>query len=321
MHMPCDPADLLGILSDATPRTPGLCSLLTACGVDTALISGGASKYEKFLALAASMPLCMGHPIADQLESTLHDAIGTQAPLCPHTARDYWEAWINIHWYGRELDLADYPALLLRTCPHCALPTPTRLSAADMVPLPDVVELARVSEKHDHLSAFDRLTVWSECICRSLPSDGVRPLLVVLPSDYVYRRPDPYHVRLVLEAATGEDELPVLDCQLLLTQALRLVGEHLCACGGVMVLQGGSAWQVRDLLLYLSASDRLPDTVWCTDASVKEISSLAYVSGLFPCLQTGIVQTLADSSESLCKKMAAYSAIAPIGRAVILYTI
>lgn len=294
-HAPRNPADLLCLGSD-----PALCRLLRACGVDEACITGVASDCDKFLALAAALPLCSGHPLRDEVNAVLTRATGISAPLCPHTARAHWDAWVEIHHYGVYAAAPDPPI----PCPYCT-PAATRvIPAANYIRLSDPITI----------QAPD-LTAWSESLTNALPTDGP-PALYTLPADYAFTRPNPYHANLAVEKLFGGDPLTPKERDLLITQALRVWGLALVGMetAPLLLLQGGAPDAVTALFAYLSASKVLPKMVWLPDDPAQAET----VSGLYPQVGTGYTATEGEPAEIAENKKAAYAQVAPIGRATVL---
>ena len=299
MHTPRNPADLLGL-----GRDPALCRLLRACGTDEACITGGASDYDQFLALAAAMPLCEGHPLREEINATLQEATGLSAPLCPHTAHLHWEAWVELYLYGREVTTTTLPAV----CPDCTPPIPTVLQRKDVTLLPDPTAV----------KAPD-LTAWSGGLESALPA-GKTPALFTLPEKYVFTRPNPYHANLLVGKVAEGEALTEEERNLLLTQALRVWGLALAGRAPDTVpplfLLGGTPEAVTALLAYLHASKALPSLTWIPD----DPADAATVSGLYACVGTGF-RCKGESGESEESGEGAakdYASVAPVGRAVIL---
>lgn len=294
-HSPRNPADLLRLGAD-----PALCRLLRACGVDEAYISGGASDYDKFLALAAALPLCEGHPLGDEVNATLTRATGISAPLCPHTARAHWDAWVEIHHYGGHATVPELPT----PCPHCPPAAPRVIYATDCAPLPDPIAIQDPD-----------LTAWSEFLTNALPKGGT-PALYTLPADYVFTRPNPYHANLAVQKSAGGEFLTPKERDLLVTQALRVWGLALVGMetAPLLLLRGGAPDAVTPLLAYLSASKALPCTVWLPEGPTHAGS----VSGLYPQVGTGYTVTAGESAEVTENKKEAYAKTAPIGQATLL---
>ena len=294
-HSPRNPADLLRLGSD-----PALCRLLRACGMDEAYITGGASDYDKLLALAAVLPFCEGHPLEDEVNAALSQATGIPAPLCPHTARAHWDAWVAIHFYGGHATVTELPA----PCPHCAPAAPRVIYATDCTPLPDPIVI----------QAPD-LTAWSTALETTLPIDG-SPALYTLPADYVFTRPNPYHANLAVGKAASGESLTAKERDLLITQALRVWGLALTGkeTAPLLLLRGGEPDAVTPLLAYLSASKALPAMVWLPEDPTHAGS----VSGLYPQVGTGYTVTAGESAEVTENKKMAYVKAAPIGQATLL---
>lgn len=294
-HSPRNPADLLRLGTD-----PALCRLLRACGVDEAYITGGASDYDKLLALAAALPLCEGHPLGDEVNATLTQATGVNAPLCPHTARAHWDAWVEIHHYGGHATVPELPT----PCPHCAPAAPRVIYATDCARLPDTIAI----------QAPD-LTAWSESLTNALPKDGT-PVLYTLPADYVFTRPNPYHASLAVGKAASGEALTPKERDLLITQALRVWGLALVGMetAPLLLLRGGVPDAVTPLLAYLSASKALPRMVWLPEDPTHAGS----VSGLYPRVGTGYTVAEGEPAEVTENKKMAYAKAAPIGKATLL---
>lgn len=291
-HAPRNPADLLRLGTD-----PALCRLLRACGMDEAYITGGASDYDKLLALAAALPLCEGHPLRDEVNATLTRATGVNAPLCPHTARAHWDAWVEIYHYGGHETVPDLPT----PCPHCAPAAPRVIYATDCARLPDPIAI----------QAPD-LTAWSESLTNALPKGGT-PVLYTLPADYVFTRPNPYHANLAVQKAGSGEFLTAKERDLLVTQALRVWGLALVVGELPLLLQGGAPEAVTALLAYLSVSKALPKMVWLSD----DPAQAGAVSGLYPDVGTGYT-VKGETAEVTENRKRAYAKDAPIGRATIL---
>ncbi len=287
------PADLFDL------HDPPLLRLLRACGTPEAILCD-ASDYDRFLALAQAMSLCEGHPLRELLQGILQDATGLSAPLCPHTAPAYWEAWLEKHWYGREVTAA-VPDI----CPHCRPACPTVLPLAAVTVLPDPMTVAQSLPQTADLAAF------ASTLTASTAADGYAALH--LSTDYAFFRPDPHHAALALQAAVS-GRASVADRHLLTTQAIRILGEQMSQRGGTLLLCGGAPDEVVSLLAYLAAARRLPETVYLPDAP----ADVAPVSGLYPAVRTGYRLAETDSPAVAAERRATYAAIAPIGRAVIL---
>ena len=295
MTPPRNPAHLLGITQD-----PAITRLLRACGADEACIAGVASDYDQFLALAAALPLCAGHPLRDELNAKLTAATGLTVPLCPHTAQAHWEAWVEIHLYGREGTATRLPS----SCPLCPPAGPTLLRAADLTRLP-----------HPAAVKAPDLAAWSTALEDALPADGT-PALSVLPTGYAFTRPNPYHAGLAVSKVYRGEDLTPAEGDLLLTQALRVWGLALTREENPprLLLRGGDPAAVTALCAYLAAAKALPSLIWIPD----EPPHAEALCGLYGQVGTGYALPKGISSQEAEAIQAAYAAVAPIGRAVIL---
>ena len=296
MQKPRNPADLLGLGKEAA-----LIRLLRACGADEAYVTGNASDYDKFMALAAAMPLCEGHPLGDEVNERLNDATGVSVPLCPHMVKRHWDGWVEAYLYGGSASSTSSGA----TCPLCSPAAPQIWRQGDLTPLPDPIGVLAPD-----------LTSWSVALEERL-SDGM-PALFLLPDDYAFVRPNPYHVGLAVGKIFQGEALTKVEGDLLVTQALRIWGIAL-SCRGegdtpALLLRGGDPSAVISLLAYLDASHALPSMVWMP----HELVSAGTVSGLYGCVRTGYAVAATDTAEDIEEKKRIYAAVAPIGRAIVL---
>ncbi len=289
-----NPAHSLGL-----GRNENLARLLRACGIHEAYITGGASDYDKFLALAEAMPLCAGHPMREAVESALREATGIRIPLCPHTARDFWSAWTDRHWYGCSAS----PLMLPPVCPYCAPSEPgCRLIGAELtvLPAPETVQ-------------GENLGAWTRELEAALTAGGVHPLCR-LPEDYEFVRPDPYHAGEALRKRSGGEELSAHERNLLWTQALRVWGLATVRRGGNLLVRGGSPAEVTALLAYLDSSRALPKLVWIP----TDPTHAGAVSGLYATVGTGVDLSSCTTDREQKARLTAYAAVAPLGRGVVI---
>ena len=293
-----NPADLLGL-----DRDPHLHRLLRACGAEESRITGGASDYDKFLALADALPLCEGHPRREEINRMIQDATGITAPLCPHTARAVWETWTERHWHGG----GGQPAFrgLPAVCPHCEPCEPTHIGVDDLAELPDPMAVCATD-----------LSTWSHNLAEAILAVTGRLAAVWLPEDYSFVRPDPYHAGEVIRKLAAREAPTPRERDLLLTQALRVWGQAALKirAGGGFLLYGGSPEAVVALLAYLDASRALPSLIWIPD----DPADAGAVSGLYACVRTGMDLSSCTSAEERERRISAYAAAAPIGRAVVV---
>ncbi len=279
--MPRNPSDLLSL-----DRDPAVIRLLRACGTDDSLLASG-SDGDRFLALAAALPLCTGYPLVGVLTERLQAATGLAVPLCPHTAPAFWQAFADRYWFEREVPPVTCPPL----CPHCTPPAPIEWCFSDITVVPDPLAF----------SACD-LPAWTARIAAFADTDR---LLLHLPSDYAFVRPDPYHAAEAVRAVSIDGGTPEAR-SLLLSQAMRVLGETALSNGATLILRGGAPSAVVPLFAYLQGCGRLPDTVW-----IPEIpANAAALMGMYAQVRTGFV-AVEGAAE-------AYAAAAPLGRAVVL---
>lgn len=295
MHTPRNPADLLGL-----GRDPSLIRLLRACGTDEACITGPASDYDKFTALAAALPLCEGHPLRDEVNAKLAQATGYNAPLCPHTANAHWDAWVKVHWYSLGVSSS-----LPMDCFLCSPVAPTVWNEKNLIRMPDPRTVL----------ASD-LPIWSN-ILEGYISDGV-PMLISLPHDYTFVRPNPYHANLAVGKVFRGEVLDKSERDLLITQALRIWGialaRHEVEWSSSLLLRGGDPIEITSVLDYLNTSKALPPMIWIPD----DPASVGNISGLYARVRTGYSLKDGDTAETAEEKRRIYATVAPIGRAMVL---
>lgn len=297
MSAPRNPTALV-----ALDRDPALRGLLRACGADAACLTGKASDYDAFIALADALPLCEGHPLRDTVQAILQAATGLTAPLCPHTAQAYWRTWTERNWYGR----SPAPAPLPAHCPHCAPVAPTILHERETVTLPCLETV-----KAPDLSAWTaKLQALLEAALPPVRQTAALPL----PEDYAFVRPDPYHAGQAIRRIADGDVLSPRERDLLYAQALRVWGMMGEAHPFTLLLRGGAPEAVLSLLDYLQGAKALPNTVWVPDSP----ADAGAVSGRYERVTTGYA-VFADDPPGIVKAIGqTYAAVAPIGRAVVV---
>ena len=298
-----NPAHLVGLT-----HRPALDRLLRACGVEESCITGGASDYEHFLTMATVMPLWEGHPEAERVQTLLTQATGLNAPLCPHTAGVYWAAWVTRHWYGETAT----PTALPSVCPHCVPRSPLTVERSSCIQLPNPTAI----------QAPD-LQGWSRTLEALIPADGP-PVILSLPEDYTFVRPDPYHAQLAVQRAASGEALTADERRLLAAQALRVLGLALQkrlrgqAPGyeiPPVILEGGAPEAVVPLLGYLHATKALPPMAWIP----HDPTHAEAVSGLYATVKTGYAVGVTDLPQAVEERRRAYAAVAPVGAAIILH--
>ena len=296
MTPPRNPAHLLGISQD-----PAITRLLRACGADEACIAGVASDYDQFLALAAALPYCAGHPLRDELNAKLTAATGLSVPLCPHTAQAHWDAWTVRYWLGRDSVESDPTAC--PPCPLCGASDPIILREDGLIRLPSPLTVREPD-----------LTAWSASLEAALTTHA--PLSLRLPKEYAFTRPNPYHAGLAVSKVYRGEDLTAAEENLLLTQALRVWGLALTRGENPprLILRGGDPAAVTALCAYLAASKGLAPMTWIPD----DPTHAEALSGLYGGVGTGYALPKGISSQEAEAIQAAYAVVAPIGRAVIL---
>ncbi len=285
-------ADRLSLAAPAATR------LLRACGTPEDILRDG-SDYDRFAALAAAMSLCAGHELAASLERVAQETTGLTCSLSAHTAPVFWRAWMDVHWYGKTFVPPEVTDAL--ELPEPVEPTVRHLS--ETTPIPDPLVLP-FDEYILDLAAYTRY------LTADLPSRGGFAHLS-LPFDADFRRPDPFHAALALRSATQGVAGDVAR-DILLAQALRILGEAILGRDTTLLLTGGKPETVLALLDYLRGCRRLPQTVWLP----ADPADAAHVCGLYAEVRTGYTVTPADFPAAAATKRAAYAAVAPIGCAV-----
>jgi hypothetical protein len=107
------------------------------------------------------------------------------------------------------------------------------------------------------------------------------------------------------------------ECSILTAQALRVWGQALVKEGREscrILIRGGTPEAVTALLAYLQASKALSSLVWIPD----DPTHAEAVSGLYGAVGTGYALPDGISDRKAVNIKAAYAAVAPVGRAVIL---
>ncbi|MBE6652133.1 MAG: hypothetical protein E7610_01805 [Ruminococcaceae bacterium] len=279
---------------------PELFRLLRACGIDEAYITGGGSDYDKFLALAQTLPLCKGHAMRERTEAVLKRELGGEAVLCPHTAESLWKAWNERYWYGRDSSIVSCPA----ACEACKEAYPVVRHRNELIQLPAPTEVKGMD-----------LQAWSSLLADALlSSDGDAYLAV--PVGYGFVRPDPYHAGIAVRKISEGEVLTSQEEYLIFAQALRVWGQTVLqySKGRELFLRGGEPGAVTALLAYLNTAGVLPSIVWLPDDPVEA----GALSGLYATVRTGVDLSVIATDEERRYLLDAYATVAPLGRAVVL---
>ena len=297
-------------LVERTHDREDLARLLRACGAEEAHVLGQSSDFDRFLALAEVLPLCggqgmTGHPLYVSVLRVLQEATAIAAPLCPHTARAFWEAWVDTNWYGRTSASRELPPV----CPCCAPPALARVSLATLHPLPDPCTVTA-----PHLGEWTRIleSAWPE-------SDT--PPVCTLPEGYTFIRPNPYHAGEAIRALVGGQALTESQRDLLWAQALRVWGQRMAATAAEqgriptrLCLRGGRGEEVARLIAYLKQSKALGAILWFP----AHPSEAACLCGLYREVGTGVDLSSIRDEGVRAEALSHYGEVAPLGRAVIL---
>lgn len=312
---PSNPAERIGLT--ALAYNAPLARLLRACGTPEAYITGGASDYDRFAALAAALPLCEGHPLRDEVDRILQHETGLIHPLCPHTAPALWQAFAERRFLGgADIQAGNAPAgpPAIDRPPCCPPVAPAELSDKDCHALPPPSSLITPADTYD---------TWARAwitACHAVAPGQMATMC--LSTEDVFRRPDPYHaaeaVRTLATAPSGgRSQGPDRGdaYSILLAQSLRLLGEFACKQGMTVLLRGGTPSMLSPLVAYLKAEKRLPNLIWIPN----DPRDAAALCGLCPSVRTGLdLSNVSPGSPEETACIRTYAAVAPIGRAVCL---
>jgi len=184
-------------------RTDALDGLLRLCGTEERVLTHG-SDYDFFLAVCRALPLLCGHPFPKSLHCFLSEQFAITQPITPDSTAVIWRA------------VAD--ELLL--CPT-AFPVSIKPQPPEEWTLPQLNVQKEVSiwGADDLVNvAADSMQAWeSELRTRFDARDGASRILLTLSERAAEQKPNPYRVRLSLQAKPRTSE----DLALLRAQAVR----------------------------------------------------------------------------------------------------
>ena len=233
-------------------------ALMRTCGVAESVLTDG-SDYDKFVAYAACMPLCGGHPILQEDAQLIERLLGVHVPICPETAPALW---------------------------HAAAHKLTGMGEAP--PMPEHCEIAFVAPTEQTVRCVDL-----GCATYAMPTPELLMRLIDPAVQAIFVRarieqfvkPNPYAAKQL--CAKEREALRPAESDLLCAQTLRVLGK-LCAerddesCPVLYVASDFAATDAwRDLLAYLQQSGCLVQIVLLAD-NADALRAAASLAGCLP---------------------------------------
>lgn len=229
-----------------------LCGLLRLCGAEEREIGATASDYEKFRATCHAIRLLAGHSLPMRLAAILSRYFRIETPISANTCDEIWKKTADMLLYHpisqEEIAVA---SVFDREQPSPVLQNRLSLSAA----FPATLFVRTRSESVD---AWMREI---ESVLRDANLRGCQTLFFGLPAVYSDRKPDLYHVDLVLH----QPKKVKTDLDLLYAQMMRSVSQ-ICQRLGIKLLFRAEC-EAEDAVTLLSRVERevgLPPVIWTT---------------------------------------------------------
>ena len=297
-------------------------SVMRACRVEEAYITGGASDYDKFSALCAVMPQMGGQLLYRRAHRMIQAVCGCELPINEGNCAAIWRACADT-CMADGLGVRDVLYRLGVRTVYVAEPPEADLSAyaaqpVDMriVPLfdPSVLldptsdgfadALARLGE----IESVGDLTDALYQAAARFAHAGCDRVRVSLPS-FGFDRPHPYRADQILKAYRSRDaELPDIDVYV--SQMLRVIGEIAVKNGWQMTLADAYVENIEEMLTYLTDVERLPRTVYAPSWNPWVGT---YLVGKNAAVSIGMTVERNVNTDMMARGLRTYAENAPIG--------
>ena len=185
---------------------------LRLCGAEARECDTSASDYEIFRALCRVMPLLSGHRLAERVSAVLKSGFGINFELSPKTCDEIWTSTAD--------RLLQAP---MRTEEIAALSS-TKIAPVEWNPTHRIAcstALSATSLAGTGAESFDAWMREIEGVIGDAAASGCKQIFFLLPEAYIDRRPDVYHVDLVLHKPQRDKE----DIDLLHAQLMRVLAQ------------------------------------------------------------------------------------------------
>lgn len=280
-----------------------LIRLLRLCGAEVCKTSEAASDYEMFRALCRSAEALSGHSLLARAQVILSQCFSIPEPLSIDTCDDIWhktaEMLLMRPLSQEMLEMTDTP---LSQAPVLSLEHKCALSSA----FP-----ARLFTR-TRAGSFDIWMREIESVLGDAAKRGCTTVWFGLPEPYTDRKPDPYHVDLVLHKPRRDNA----DMDLLYAQLMRSLTQICQRMGLCLFLRVECA--AEDAVQLLSRVERevgLPTLIWTTPR--KDLRD-ALITWSAQRHESEILAALTQSDypepDTLSAAIADWATVYPVGR-------
>ena len=224
--------------------------LLRMCGEEESFIGGMASDYERFCALSRSVHLLQGHPFLHHLSCFLREVLEIPLFLSIEDAEVIWRLGAD-RLLERSLSKEDWQTFAVRQQEKFTLPTPRSFDISRFF-------------KGNHLlntkaTSWDAWRIELQALCQDAFEKGFSGMTLVLPKDFSFVSPDPYHVGLSLQKKKKENA----DDAFLLAQLMRFLSEKCLQRDQILLLRVEcDPLQAVKLVSYTEDRVGLPSLIW-----------------------------------------------------------
>lgn len=242
--------------------------VLRLCGVESTAPSAQCSDYERFFVFAECLPLLAGHPLKERTIFLLQSLFGISEELTIQNRDTIWKECAD------QLLRRDVTA---QTVKECLSTRGTVMLTAKLPILENAPYRHEPSLRHSDFQFDGQMTwadwnTWAKHKLDTLEHAGENEILISVPKEYRFQKPDLYHIDLLLKKG---EEAP--QNALWLTQQARFLCEECKRLGWTLVLRfecnGNEA--VR-LFHYLQQSVGLPTLIWSSDDDRTNAAVIEY---------------------------------------------
>lgn len=280
-------------------RSDDLQGLLRLCGMRECEINALASDYEYFSALCRSYPMLAGHPVKNALKAFFQAYFPSAEEPNGENAHTIWKMTIN--------DLEEHPRKLSDFLPQnsrALIPWDRLFEISDKLePMPDLNSLLTLS--------YTDFSSWRSTlngVFEAFQQRGCCQILMTLPSEFRFFKPDPYHVSLALAASTRTDE----QNSLILSQLFREACEQKLP---ILFYADCDPMSATALLNYAEHTVGLPALIWASRRSDTRDAMLAWQSLEHTCeISMALRLSLLPSDEECASAIRLAAARYPVDR-------
>ncbi len=266
-------------------------SVLRLCGADEKVLGSASSDYEKFCALAASLPLLEGHPLQADVSDVLKKIFAITTPLSMETSEEIWKKTADI-LFASDLSMPSAIQTLFDgetirwMCDSLILPN-------DLPHGFEPILNGDLFLPSDNAKRWEEWKKDADATVETFSAVGCKSASLTLQDKDVFRAPSVYHIDQILRnpQADGGDGLWQ-------AQMLRFLAEICRKRGWTLYLRlQCSVEYALALLKWMEQTVGLPKLIWSTSRVDVQNALFTYFEAPHGCEQSFALCTKDTPSE------------------------